>query len=99
MRWGRAWADLPTGYTQGHELSAVSGDGLPDTITLVITCAPVILSEVVNTAIEPIVDRIGPERDPLSGQAKDPGSAAVFVALCLFLVAWIPSLWQYSRGP
>ena len=68
-------------------------------IALVITCGLVILAEVINTAIESIVDRIGPEHDPLSGQAKDLGSAAVFVTLSLFLLVWLMSLWHYFRAP
>ena len=68
-------------------------------IALVITCGLVILAEVINTAIESIVDRIGPEHDPLSGQAKDLGSAAVFVTLSLFLLVWLVSLWHYFRAP
>ena len=68
-------------------------------IALIITCSLVILAEVINTAIESIVDRIGPEHDPLSGQAKDLGSAAVFVTLGLFLLVWTVSVWHYFRGP
>ena len=48
----------------------------------------VLIVELVNTAIETVVDRIGPERDELSGRAKDLGSAAVFVALVLVAVVW-----------
>lgn len=78
-------------------LAFIVGQSLAHQLVLVVTCALVILAEVLNTAIESIVDRIGPEKDPLSGQAKDLGSAAVFVALSLFLVAWIPSVWQYLQ--
>lgn len=45
--------------------------------------------ELVNSAVEAIVDRIGPERHPLSGLAKDLGSAAVFVAFVLLGLNWI----------
>jgi len=75
------------------------GDGLAHQIALVITCGLVILAEVINTAIESIVDRIGPEYDPLSGQAKDLGSAGVFVSLSLFLVVWAMSFWHYFHSP
>ncbi len=44
--------------------------------------------EMLNSAIEAVVDRIGPEQHELSGQAKDIGSAAVFLAICLFLLVW-----------
>lgn len=41
--------------------------------------------ELINSAIETVVDRIGPERNELSGRAKDMASAAV--GLCIFLTA------------
>ncbi|WP_456415794.1 diacylglycerol kinase [Thiolapillus sp.] len=44
--------------------------------------------EMLNSAIEAVVDRIGPEHHELSGQAKDIGSAAVFLAIALFLLVW-----------
>ena len=46
------------------------------------------LAELVNSAIEAIVDRIGLEEHPLAGQAKDIGSAAVLVALVAAAVVW-----------
>ena len=48
----------------------------------------VLIVELLNTAIETVVDRIGSERDELSGRAKDLGSAAVFVSLVLAAVVW-----------
>lgn len=47
------------------------------------------LMELLNSAIESIVDRIGQERHELSGRAKDLGSAAVFLSICIALVVWI----------
>ena len=44
--------------------------------------------ELLNSAIEATVDRIGPDIHPLSKQAKDMGSAAVFVALLVVVVIW-----------
>jgi len=48
----------------------------------------VLIVELLNSAIEAIVDRIGTERHELSGRAKDLGSAAVFVTLMLAAVIW-----------
>ena len=48
----------------------------------------VIITELTNSAIEAIVDRIGPEYNELSGRAKDLGSAAVFVSLLACAVVW-----------
>jgi len=49
----------------------------------------VLIVELVNSAIEAIVDRIGPELHELSGRAKDIGSAAVLVAIINVLVVWL----------
>jgi len=49
----------------------------------------VLLFELINSAIEAIVDRIGPELHELSGRAKDIGSAAVLVALINAAVVWL----------
>ena len=55
---------------------------------MIATLFVVIITELVNSAIEAVVDRIGPERHELSGRAKDIGSAAVFASLCLVVVTW-----------
>ena len=48
----------------------------------------VLIVELLNTGIEVVVDRIGLERHPLSGLAKDVGSAAVLLALVLLATTW-----------
>ncbi|MDR0319735.1 MAG: diacylglycerol kinase [Rickettsiales bacterium] len=48
----------------------------------------ILMAELVNTAIEVIVDRISLERHPLSGRAKDIGSALVLVAFANAAVVW-----------
>ncbi|EPC01092.1 hypothetical protein L861_10995 [Litchfieldella anticariensis FP35 = DSM 16096] len=48
----------------------------------------VIVVELLNSAIEATVDRIGMEHHPLSGRAKDLGSAAVMVSLLLSGGSW-----------
>lgn len=53
----------------------------------------VLIIELLNSAIEAIVDRVGPEHHELSGRAKDLGSAAVFVGLLLTLYIWGSALW------
>ncbi|MCW8907432.1 MAG: diacylglycerol kinase [Sedimenticola sp.] len=47
------------------------------------------LMELVNSAIEAVVDRHGPEQHELSGRAKDIGSAAVFLAIVMALLTWL----------
>ena len=49
----------------------------------------VLAVELLNSAVEATVDRIGVERHPLSGIAKELGSAAVFVAFSLLALNWI----------
>ena len=48
----------------------------------------VLIVELINSSIEAVVDRVGLERHPLSGQAKDMGSSAVFIAMMLVLLVW-----------
>ncbi|GJH42150.1 diacylglycerol kinase [Pasteurella canis] len=48
----------------------------------------VLAFELVNSAIESVVDRVGLEHHELSGRAKDFGSAAVFIAMMNVLVVW-----------
>jgi diacylglycerol kinase (ATP) len=48
----------------------------------------VLIVELLNSAIEATVDRIGLERHVLAGLAKDIGSAAVLVSLALVVVVW-----------
>lgn len=62
---------------------------------LVISLLFVIFTEVLNTAIEAVVDRIGLEIHPLSGLAKDLGSAAVFIALTIAFILWAVILWPF----
>ncbi|ALV93806.1 MULTISPECIES: diacylglycerol kinase [Pantoea] len=57
----------------------------------------VIIIEIINSAIEAVVDRIGEERHPLAGRAKDMGSAAVLLAILLALFVWITLLWSHLR--
>ena len=73
------------------------GETLTHQLLLVMSCALVVLAELLNSAIEAVVDRIGEEQHELSGRAKDIGSAAVFVTLTLFVVMWVLSFWQWLQ--
>lgn len=48
----------------------------------------VMIVELLNTCIELVVDRIGPEFNELSGRAKDIGSAAVALSMLIFVLVW-----------
>jgi diacylglycerol kinase (ATP) len=51
-----------------------------------------IIVEVINSAIEATIDRIGPERHELSRMAKDLGSLAVLLATVLLGILWVAAL-------
>jgi diacylglycerol kinase (ATP) len=55
---------------------------------LIGACLLVLITELLNSAIEAVVDRVGDETNRLSGRAKDMGSAAVFTSLCLVVLLW-----------
>ena len=67
----------------------------PLEITLLITSVGLVLVvELLNSAIEAVVDRISNEPHELSGRAKDIGSAAVFITLVLASLLWITIAWS-----
>jgi diacylglycerol kinase (ATP) len=47
------------------------------------------MMEILNSAMEAVVDRIGDEHHELSGRAKDMASAAVAMAMILVAVVWV----------
>jgi diacylglycerol kinase (ATP) len=55
---------------------------------LIGTCLLVLVVELLNSAIEAVVDRIGDDIHKLSGRAKDMGSAAVLAALLMAVICW-----------
>ncbi len=54
----------------------------------------ILIVELLNSAVEAAIDRIGPEHHELSGLAKDIGSAAVFAAFALLVAVWVLVLWE-----
>ena len=52
-------------------------------------CFLVLIVELLNSAIEAVVDRVGHEHHDLAGQAKDMGSAAVMLSLIMAVGTWI----------
>jgi len=61
-------------------------------ILMVAVIVLIMIVELINTAIEAVVDRIGSEHHELAGIAKDTGSAAVFVCMLLASYVWIEIL-------
>ncbi|TNF36296.1 MAG: diacylglycerol kinase [Gammaproteobacteria bacterium] len=64
------------------------GDSGIEIAIMVASVLLVMIVEILNSAIEAVVDRIGMERHKLSGRAKDMGSAAVLLSLLNVVVMW-----------
>ena len=64
------------------------GDGAVEKVILFWSLLLVLIVELLNTAVEVVVDRIGLERHVLSGRAKDLGSAAVHLSLLQMPLVW-----------
>ncbi|MCA4023166.1 diacylglycerol kinase [Vibrio vulnificus] len=64
-------------------------------ITLLAVVVLVLIVELMNSAVEAVVDRIGVEHHELSGRAKDIGSAAVLVALIFAGFTWLYIVGSY----
>jgi diacylglycerol kinase (ATP) len=54
----------------------------------------VLITELLNSAIESVVDLVSPEKAELAGRAKDQASAAVMLSMLLFVVVWVALAWQ-----
>ena len=66
---------------------------LSDKLLLIVSLLFVLFAELVNTAVEVVVDRIGSEYHELSGLAKDIASASVFIAMLITALIWWAVLW------
>ncbi|NQZ85227.1 MAG: diacylglycerol kinase [Nanoarchaeales archaeon] len=71
---------LPTGiyFTENHI----------EIIILIFSGILVLITEIINSAIEAVVDRISKENHILSKHAKDLGAGAVFVSIILLIIVW-----------
>ncbi len=56
---------------------------------LMLSVFVVIITELLNSGLEAIVDKASPEINPLAGAAKDCGSAAVFFSLIATFIVWL----------
>ncbi|WP_163932397.1 diacylglycerol kinase [Paraferrimonas sp. SM1919] len=74
---------------------AVFDFGLYQSVALIISVLIIMLAELMNSAVEAVVDRIGPEHHELSGRAKDIGSAAVFIAMVIAGMIWLTVFYQH----
>src|ERR1700722_14834387 len=72
---------IPAGLYLGH--SGVERALLVSPMLLILVV------EILNSAVEAVVDRSGTERHPLAGMAKDMGSAAVMMSFALLGTVWL----------
>ena len=79
--------------------AAVASLLLPVTVMekllLVASMVLVLVVELLNSAIEAVVDRVSLEQHPLSKNAKDFGSAAVMLSVLLCVACWAVVLWGW----
>ena len=68
------------------------GTGLFQSAILIGTVLILLVTEVLNSAVEAAIDRIGPERHELSRTAKDLGSLAVLLACALVALVWLAAV-------
>lgn len=61
---------------------------LTNKLIMFITLFGMILTETINSAIERVVDLVTLEHHEMAGRAKDMGSAAVFISICIFVITW-----------
>lgn len=72
----------------GVPLALWWGDNGVEYALLISTLLIILIAELVNSAIEAVVDRFGNELHELSGRAKDMGSAVVLMAFLNHIVVW-----------
>ncbi len=66
-----------------------AGRTIPEQAMLIAVGIAVLVVELLNSAIEAAIDRISHDAHDLSGIAKDMGSAAVFLSLCMAGLVWL----------
>lgn len=64
-------------------------DNKIERVLLIASVVLVMVVELLNSAIEAVVDRIGSEYHELAGRAKDIGSAAVMLSIMLAIATWL----------
>jgi len=98
---GYSWAGLKAAYTNEaafrqelwlvtvlSPVAIIFGPSYADKAVLLASLIFILLIEILNSALEAVVDRFGDEIHPLSGRAKDMGSAAVLLAFFIAGLVW-----------
>ena len=76
-------------------LAILLGQSIVDYSILIGSLLLVMIVELLNSALEAVVDRVSDEHHKLAGRAKDMGSAAVFIALLNVIVIWSMYSFQF----
>ena len=76
-------------------IAAFISESLMGFVSLIVVLLLVLIVELLNSAVEAVVDRIGLERHELSGRAKDLGSAAVSLALLIAGLVWLAHILDF----
>jgi diacylglycerol kinase (ATP) len=71
------------------------GQSWVEVVLLIGVVVAVLVVELLNTAVESAIDRVGPEWHALSKRSKDMGSAAVLLSLLLCGGVWLTALWRW----
>jgi diacylglycerol kinase (ATP) len=74
------------------------GKSAAERALLIASCLLILIIELLNSAVEAVVDRIGTEHHELSGRAKDMGSAAAFFAMLTAGIIWALIAWERFWG-
>jgi diacylglycerol kinase (ATP) len=98
---GYSWAGLKAAYTNEaafrqelwlvivlSPIALIFGPSYADKAVLLASLVFILIIEILNSALEAVVDRFGDEIHPLSGRAKDMGSAAVLLAFFVSGLIW-----------
>ena len=74
------------------------GQSWAEVVLLVAVVVAVLVVELLNTAIEAAIDRVGPEWHAQSKRAKDTASAAVLLSLLMCGGVWLSALWRWCSA-
>ena len=67
---------------------------LAERLLMFLSLSGLLITELLNSTVEAVVDRIGADFHELSARAKDIASAAVFLAIIQFIIVWAALLCQ-----
>lgn len=70
------------------------GNSMAQRALLIFSILMVVIVELLNSAVEAVVDRIGTERHPQSEQAKNMASAAVLLSIAAAVLVWGLAIWN-----